>query len=109
MKKLVLFLLTLLMLTPLYAGKKKESYSIPDALTQEIKAWPKDQLEYLASVYLELGKQFYTLASEKKKGSEKYQKDSKACFFYAIQVYPIGPSALEAKKILKENWEIIIP
>lgn len=104
MKNLIVLLLVMLIGLPIYSEKKQTkkdyAYNLPTALSKELKNWPVEKLEYLSSVYLELGKRFYELKNE---------KDSKACFYYSIQVYPIGKPAETAKKYLKKNWDIDIP
>lgn len=79
---------------------KEPQFQIPNALAKEIQNWPKEQLEYLAGVYLELGNRFLEL--DKKQNAQ-------ACFLYSIQVYPIGSHAKKAKENLKQHWNIIIP
>lgn len=110
---LVGLIIYLCFFSSVFGAQKQKTYQIPNALAEEIKTWNKEQLEYLSNIYLELGKQFFELSKDKdikdKKGVSKYQTDSKACFFYAIQVYPIGKPASEAKEILKNKWNIIIP
>lgn len=102
MKKLILIICFVFLSSSLIMAKteKKANFQIPNALAKEIQTWPKEQLEYLAGVYLELGNRFYEL--DKKQNSQ-------ACFLYAIQVYPIGPSAMKAKELLKKRWDIQIP
>lgn len=106
MKKIILVLFIALLALPVFAKDKKavssdkSAFSLPSAMTKEIKNWPKDKLEYLSGVYFELGKRFFELNIE---------KDSKACFYYAIQVYPLGKPAELSKKELKKNWQIDIP
>jgi len=103
MKKIsIIILLLTLFISNSYAKqvKEKNEYKLPTALQKEIQNWPKERLEYLSNVYLELGKRFYELDRK---------KDSMACYMYSIQVYPIGEASVKAKDLLKEQHKVIIP
>lgn len=104
MKKILAIIFICLLSATFISAKSEKSkqanYQIPDALAQDIKTWPKEKIEYLSSVYLELGKQFYEI---------KKMKNAKACFMYSIQVLPTAKAAEESKALLKKYWKIIIP
>lgn len=104
MKKVIVLIAVFMIGLPLTgqnkAAKEAPQYQLPKALAKEIQDWPLEKLQYFSMVYLELGKTFYNI---------KKINDSQACFLYAIQVYPMGEPAMEAKKYLKQYWNIQIP
>lgn len=103
MKKLFLLML-ICFIFPFSINAKvkpyKNKYRLPTALSKEIANYSKEKLEYLASVYVALAERFYQI---------KYKKDARACFMYAIQIYPVGSSAQKAKESLLKYYKIKIP